>query len=408
VRVGSGVIDSGYGNDGRGRSLWGINWQNIVNELIAADSTGINQVKTQQTTVKNQISALGTLSTDGTALESAIFDLESANFSGAVSAQSTTSGSTWSVSADTGTAVGSYSVNMQHLATASTLSGGQNISQSLAPTNDVTGVTLANAAVATPITAGTFTVNGKQITIDTSESVQDVFTAISTATGTVTGSYDHGSDKVSLSSSTGSLVMGAANDTSNFLQVMQLTNGSVSVTSGTASVSSTNPLGALKLGSTIASSGIAATLSGQDSSGNGAMVINGVTVNYNTQTDTLQTLIGRINNSGAGVTANYDSTNDRMVLTNASTGDLGITVSDAATLASSIGLENSIPKAEPRPSSVTMLACAVGGLGPYVGADPAETPFDGNPTRSPAATSAVTSASDNTLVRTERWMKVVR
>jgi len=29
VRVGSGVIDSGYGNDGRGRSLWGINWQDI-------------------------------------------------------------------------------------------------------------------------------------------------------------------------------------------------------------------------------------------------------------------------------------------------------------------------------------------------------------------------------------------
>ena len=43
----------------------GINWNSIISELITADSAGINQVKTQQASVNNQISALGSLSTQG-------------------------------------------------------------------------------------------------------------------------------------------------------------------------------------------------------------------------------------------------------------------------------------------------------------------------------------------------------
>src|ERR1035437_488042 len=86
----------------------------------------------------------------------------------------------------------------------------------------------------------------------------------------------------------------------------------------------------------------------------------------------------------------------------------GATARDAATLAWSIGLENSMLKGEPRPKSDTMFACAVAGLGPYVGAALAETPFEGSPTRSPAATKAVASPSAKTFVRVERWTRAVR
>jgi flagellar hook-associated protein 2 len=63
-------------------------------------------------------------------------------------------------------------------------------------------------------------------------------------------------------------------------------------------------------------------------SGNGAFMINGVTINYNASTDSIQNVLSRINSSGAGVTASYDSLNNRFVLTNKSTGDVGISMQD--------------------------------------------------------------------------------
>jgi flagellar hook-associated protein 2 len=40
-----------------------------------------------------------------------------------------------------------------------------------------------------------------------------------------------------------------------------------------------------------------------DGSGNGSFTLNGVAISYNTATDTLNSLVTRINASGAGVTA---------------------------------------------------------------------------------------------------------
>ena len=54
----------------------GLNWQNIINELIAADSVGVNQVAAQRTQAITQVSALGTLNSDLASLENSIFSLE--------------------------------------------------------------------------------------------------------------------------------------------------------------------------------------------------------------------------------------------------------------------------------------------------------------------------------------------
>ena len=77
---------------------------------------------------------------------------------------------------------------------------------------------MANLGLGQPITAGTFSVNGAQVAVTTSESLQDVFAAISTATGgNVTASYDPTTDKVTMASASGPVVLGADNDSSNFL-----------------------------------------------------------------------------------------------------------------------------------------------------------------------------------------------
>ncbi|MFO1511611.1 MAG: hypothetical protein U1F83_01645 [Verrucomicrobiota bacterium] len=68
------------------------------------------------------------------------------------------------------------------------------------------------------------TVNGKQITINASDTLQTVFNNIQAATGgNVTGSYDSATDSITLSSAS-PIVVGSATDTSNFLQVARLNN----------------------------------------------------------------------------------------------------------------------------------------------------------------------------------------
>jgi flagellar hook-associated protein 2 len=312
----------------------GLNTQQIINELISADSVGINQVKAQQTTVNSEVTALGSLSTDMTTVENDVFNLEDPSIYNQVVGSSTDTSSTWQVSPTAGTTPGNYTLAVNQLATASQLDGAESISQPLSSSMDVSGVTLATMRTALAPTAGVFTVNGQQITVTTAESLADVFSAISTATGgDVTAAYDPSSDEVSLTSSTGSLTLGAANDTSNLLQALQLQN------SGTASATSAAALGTASLSAPLASAGLKTALTGQDGSGNGSFEINGVSISYNTGTDTLTSLINKINVSSAGVTASYDPTNDQMILTNSITGNTAVNVSDTSgNLMASLGL----------------------------------------------------------------------
>ena len=62
--------------------------------------------------------------------------------------------------------------------------------------------------------------------------------------------------------------------------------------------------------------------------GAGLFKVNGVEIAFDPAADSLQNVIDRINSSEAGVVASYDSVNDRLVLTNRDTGDVGISVQD--------------------------------------------------------------------------------
>jgi flagellar hook-associated protein 2 len=315
----------------------GINWTNIVNELVQADSAGLNQVKAQQAGINNQVSALSSLSTDMNSVSSAIFTLEDPATFGNVTAVSTTPNSTWTPSATAGTPPGTYTISVSTLATATQMNGADGVSSGLNGGNgsDVSGLTLANMPTAQPVTAGTFTINGQQIAVTTSESLGDVFSAIQTATGgDVTAAYDPGTDKVTLTSGSDTpIVLGADNDTSNLLSELQLSNN------GLDKITSASTLGSLQLNQDIGSANLATAVTGVDGSGNGSFLINGVSVAYNVNTDTLTTLLGRITNSGAGVTATYDTADNRVVLTNDSTGDTGMGLSDTTgNLLAALGL----------------------------------------------------------------------
>ena len=176
-----------------------------------------------------------------------------------------------------------------------------------------------------PISAGTITVDGKQITIDpTVDTLKDIFVKIDAATSlTVQGSYDATTDKITLKrvGSSDPLVVGSATDTSNFLSVARLSNN------GTSELTSPSNLGSITPANALSSANFRTAVS-DGGAGAGAFKINGVSIAFNASSDSVQNLMDRINASAAGVNMSYDRVNDQFSLTNKVTGNLGVAVED--------------------------------------------------------------------------------
>jgi flagellar hook-associated protein 2 len=300
-------------------------WKSVVDQLIQADSAPINALTAQKSANADKTTALANLKTSFVELQDSLQAIRANDLFAMRNVSSDTAGTTWNSNSANGAAVGSYKFDVQQLATATRLRGAADLGQGLAATNDVHGVTLATLPTATAVTAGTFTVNGQQVTVALTDSLQDVFDHIAAATGNeVTGSYDATTDTVALAGASGEVILGASNDTSNFLQVMKLANN------GTANIASSSSLGTVQAASPLASAGLKTAVTAVDGQGNGSFTINGVAISYNVNTDSLGAVLSRINRSGAGVTATYDAAGDRVSLVNATTGDTGLSVTDSA------------------------------------------------------------------------------
>lgn len=302
-----------------------INWQTIVDQLIELDSAPITKLETQQTTNSKKVSALDTLSSKLTSLQSAISSLNDSTLYNQRSGASSTSGSSWSISAGTSAAIGSYTIGVTQLAKSAYQTGEAGIGSFLDPLGDGSGVTIGSMPTAMSATAGTFTVNGKQVTVSLSSTLKSVLDDVSTQTGgKVTASYDNTTDKVVFTSTDGQPIMlGASNDTSNFINALQLGSSNNATT-----LTSSSRLGSVAANSPLANAHLGTALSNLDASGNGDFTINGVKIDYNANTDSLNAVIARINASSAGVTASYDASLDRMTIANTNTGDTGISMSD--------------------------------------------------------------------------------
>jgi flagellar hook-associated protein 2 len=395
-----------------------MDWQTTVQELATAERAPETQWKTEQTALTAQSSAFTTIAGALATLQTDLQTLQDPTLYQSASAQSSASGIA-TASAASGATTGSYTFNISQLATAAQINGQSNINQTLVPDGNPADVTIGTAGFSTPVTAGTIMVDGAQVTIASTDSLQDVFNHIASATNNkVTATYNSSTDEITLASTDGSpLVLGSAADTSNFLQVAQLyspdpssvtsasatglAGSSTSVTNGTFtvdgtqvtvastdslqdifnhiasatgnkvtatynsstdeitlastdgsplvlgsstdtsnflqvaqlsvpnpdSVTSASALGRVNTTVTMTDSDLATPVS-DGGSGNGAFTINGVTINYNASTDSIQNVLDRINSSSAGVTAAYDTVNNRFELTNNSTGNVGISMQD--------------------------------------------------------------------------------
>jgi flagellar hook-associated protein 2 len=314
----------------------GFDWQSVVTQLANAERSAETPWQNQQTSISAQLSAYSTINDALTALQADVQALQDPAFFKSALAQ-TSDSTIASSSAASGATLGSFAFKISQLATAAQINGASNVGQILAP-NGAANTVIGTAGFGTPVTAGTFTVNGAQINIATTDTLQQVFDKISSATmaagNAVTASYDSASDTINFSSSN-EIVLGSATDTSNFLQASQLFNNNETsstdplLNTTTHSITSSLALGRVQLSANLSSANLQTAIH-DDGSGDGEFTVNGVLIKYNASSDNIQNVLDRITNSTAGVTASYDSLSNRFILTDKTTGDVGISVQDVA------------------------------------------------------------------------------
>ena len=299
----------------------GFDWRSLIDQLADVERAPQRRLLLDQQSLQDRKTAYSSIATQLEVLRNRVTALTTDGLFGSRAAKSSDTDLA-TASVVTGTVPGAYAFHIDQLASSSIRQGTSNVGQTLAATSDVSGVILGDAAFPTLLKPGTFTVNGGQITVAATDTLDSVFQQISTASGgDVTASYDPTTDRISLTSASSSeIVLGSATDTSNFLQATKLSNN------GTSTVTSSTALGSVR--TTVAMTSAQTTTAISDGgAGAGLFKINGVEISY-ADTDSITTVLKRINNSDAGVTASYDAANDRFLITNKVTGDIGIAMED--------------------------------------------------------------------------------
>jgi len=307
----------------------GLNTKDIISKLLQLEQQPITRLNQRKQDIQKQRDAWKDLGTRLQNLASVLGTLTQRGTIVGFAVRPSDGNAPFTASARPGAVAGTYSIQIQQLATATTLRSGSALGADIDP-----AAPLADVNFRSSITAGTFTINGVAITVDpTSDTLNDVIARINASGAGVTASLVtvDGRTRLALTADTpgGPLQVGMIGDSSNFLSVTSLAGAprsgdTVVGTRSLTAVKTTVPLSQAMLAT--------------PASGSGTLTINGVAIAYDTATDSLSTILNRINASNAGVTASYDSTSDRIVLTAKTTGSLAITVSDTGNLATALGL----------------------------------------------------------------------
>ena len=280
----------------------------MVDQLTNVERAPQRRMRTEQASVRAKNAAFTSLKTELTSLKTVSEKLKDTSF---FDTRKVTSSETHATAtADSGTSSGEYNFEIFQLATSAKQLGASDVGAAVS-----TSSAMSSGGFSIAVTGGTVTVQGKQVTVSTDDSLTTTLAAIKTAVG---GSFDYSvsGDKVTLTDSS-EIVLGSATDTSNFLQALRLN------ANGTTSISSSGKLGGIDISVTPAN----ANFTDGAGAASGSFKINGTTISWDSSA-TITDILDKINSSEAGVYANYDPVNDRFLLTNKTTGDVGITLED--------------------------------------------------------------------------------
>jgi len=336
-----------------------MDWSTTVQELIANERQGMESaLNTEESNNQSQLTAYSSLNSALTALQTSVTTLNGPTsnwYQQTVAMAKTTSTVTSALSGSSNgtTPLGTYNFTIYQPATPTTIQGTA-VSESL--TDADLSHTLQNLNIAIPVSFnatdvngndyGQFTVDGNQVSIYPTDTLQKVFDDIASATDNkVTASLSN--NEVVLSSSSGPITVGSGADTTNFLEAMQLyssnatstTNGSGDYTLTSQNANGTG-LGAMNIDTALSNVITTSNLTGL-TNGAGSFTINGKTINYNINSDSVQSIMNDIDQSGAGVLANFDTGSGQLTLTNSTGGSTAISLNDSTGLLSALGLGSS-------------------------------------------------------------------
>jgi hypothetical protein len=183
-------------------------------------------------------------------------------------------------------------------------------------------VALSRTAAFAGVRSGAFTVDGRTISVDAAnDSLQGVIDRINGSGARVTASFDPATLRVTLQDQFDSEdLVSVGNDTSGFLAAAGL--------DAAATQRGNLPDDQQVLAKTTQFAGVAS----------GLLTVNGASINVDRGVDTLQSVLARINASGAGVAAAYDASSDRVSLTTNGRSEDAISIDDATGFAAAAGL----------------------------------------------------------------------
>lgn len=340
----------------------GLDTTTIIEQLMMFERKPIVALQQRKSAISQKDSAFQAINTRLSALKSKLGDLTMERNLKAKKV-TTSADSVLSAAAGAGAAEGTYRIKVNQLATATSVGSAVGLDKAALGKTALSNVPFSELKPAntTAIKAGTFTIGGATFRIeDESATLDDVIAAINVAGGKAPdASYRPGKVVVldangaayypvdgdpSLPNLTGlggaaasltangqiqldvalnrNVAIGSGADTSNFLTVAGLksptVDGDIRTGARMSVVQVTKPLN---------DANFATPITG-DADGKGVFKINGVEISYDLTNDALNDVLNRINSSGAGVVASYNSIEDRLVLTNKTTGNAAIGLED--------------------------------------------------------------------------------
>ena len=307
-------------------SLMTQDWEPFIQSMVQKVHTPQLNLQTGKIkTVQGQLTELSTMERHLNDLHRLFQTLKDGEFFCGRTASSK-EGDSVQVTVANSTPTGKYRIEVLKLATASQRMGSTKICNSLLPGGD-TSTQLGNLHLPTTLKEGFFTVNGRQISIESTDTVQDLWDKLEE--GGITATYDEIEDRITLTAEE-PIYLGAANDTSNLLNLLRLyTNGTDSISSltRTCAINLEKPIGSENLKTPVTSDGV--------------FKINGVAIEYKTS-DSIQQIMANINGSDAGVYIHYTPSTQSFSVVAKATGSLGLSLQDVeGNFLEALGLKDS-------------------------------------------------------------------
>jgi len=305
----------------------GIDIQSLINQLVEIEKAPINTLNTKKTKYNSQLSIWSDVKTKLTSMLDKVESLQSTEIFRSTKAASS-AGEVATASTQAGAAAGTYNLHVTSLATSTSIQSTARMGQQVNP-----DVALKDSGLGIAVTAGSFSVNGTSFTIDPeTETLNGVLNKIQSAGLGITASFDQGTGKVSFSyigADTGTVQLGSGADTSNFFKAIGV-DGKIGET-----ITSTTSLGSIDANIEMDTARFNVPIEAS-----GEFEINGIKIQYDAATESLNDIIEKINSSDAQVSAKYDPLTDSLAMTAKYTGSKTIQMADlSGNFLATVGLD---------------------------------------------------------------------